>query len=169
MTAEDPHSHRVLLYRSIPEMRIAVVPFLRDGLTLGESVILSVRPEEEPPILQTLGDAVGAITVDSVGAYAMPEDAAEAMRAMIAAALEAGAPAVRIAGSLPEGFEHRWEEWSRYETEIDEVLRGLPATAMCIYDATAVSPDTAEHILRLHPALAEPFGMSAANEAYSPG
>lgn len=168
MRGTDPGYHRVALYRSGPELRITAVPFLRDGLTLGEAAVLAVGPAEARHIVLILGAAAAQITMAPADTYGSPEDAAGAVRRLIAGRLAAGASRVRIVGALPEGFSRAWEPWERYEAEMDRALRELPVTALCLYDAATVPDPIARHVLALHPAIAELFGTSRPNPAYAP-
>ena len=161
-------AHQILLYGSHKELLVTALPFLLDGVRDGDAVVLAVNPPEERAILHAIGDA-SRIRVIGADNYTDPATAETAMRTFLEDLVEAGAAQIRIVGGLPNGFADHWDSWAEYECAMDTAIQNLPVVAMCVYDRNHMPTEMADHAVRLHPAIALPFGRSEPNPAYAPG
>src|SRR5690606_40401784 len=76
----------------------------------------------------------GRFTILPGDRHRSPQEAAEAVRAGVDAALAAGFPAVRITGRLSFSVAQAAAGVEDYDRIVDEVVRDRPAHVLCIYD-----------------------------------
>jgi anti-sigma regulatory factor (Ser/Thr protein kinase) len=159
--------HEAGFYGSDAEFLSLIVPFVTDGATAGEPVVLGydtrkcelLRAElPQPDTVAFLGD--GSL-------YATPAGAIEAYRHEFERHLSAGAEQIRIAGDVPhEGNGGRFAGWDRYESAVNAVWEDYPVWSRCLYDATTVPDDVRDVVERTHRRLVCPDGSAAPSTRY---
>jgi PAS domain S-box-containing protein len=164
-----PGGHLCLFYDKDPaEQMPALVPFIRDGLSLDEQCIYIADD-------QTLEDLAGHLVNSSIDVAAETESGrlrmltrehwrqsgeldsskkAEQVRAFIAAAAAAGYRGVRFAIEMtwilgPDIDSRQLEHW---EASINTLLDpSFPARVICQYNRSRLSPDVLSAALHTHP------------------
>jgi hypothetical protein len=167
MTAPAPRwaeefVHPALFYRGTAEYLRGTVPFIREGLAVGEPVALAVPGPNLRLILTELGtDAERVRLLDMTRAGRNPgRIIPNVLRAFVDAYPSGRA---RIIG------EHRWtgqtaREYpvcAQQESLINLALAGRPVTLLCPYDADRVGPQTLAEAQACHPRLIDASGERA--------
>jgi hypothetical protein len=116
-------------------------------------------------------DARSVEFLDANGFYSTPMAALEAYRAFFEAALERGAPWVRVVG------EPMWagrsdaevDVWTRYESLFNLVFAASPMTVVCPYDERSVAPEILKQAYLTHPHTMGERGISQSPDYTDPG
>jgi anti-sigma regulatory factor (Ser/Thr protein kinase) len=150
-------SHAAVLYDDPDTLLAAALPFLSAGLSAGDLVVLSVRPEVAALVEAALGERVGAVESDSrlslLGARG--PDAFAATRRAMQRSTATGNGRIRVLGE--PGLGHGTvpsREAVRFEAAANAVLAGAPASVLCVYDRPALEEGVASQIRAVHPQLA---------------
>jgi anti-sigma regulatory factor (Ser/Thr protein kinase) len=155
------HLHIAALADSAEQVRAAAVSFVEDGLRAGDLVVLACSPDTVEAVRGALGERVGPVETDHRIALAgtRPPDAFSLHHVLLDRASRSGSGRLRICGEVVfGGDEIAWREGERYEAAANAVLAGLPLTAMCLYDRSALPPVILESACATHPLLFEPGG-----------
>jgi len=148
--------HDLVTYSSDDDYLAAAVPYIRDGIERGDSV-LAVTPKRHADLLHDVleGEAQQVDFLDSSAWYRSLPSAASGYRDYVNERFERGAPWIRIIG------EPVWTgrtgtaltEWFRYEALINVSFASSPASVVCTYDTRVVPDGAMEAALRTHPHL----------------
>ncbi|MEU8080431.1 anti-sigma factor RsbA family regulatory protein [Catellatospora citrea] len=136
-----PSRHDALQYQHDGQLLDAVVPFLRDGATAGDSVVLICRPDNAARLRAAMGDhRVVELPRDDV--YGGTVAALTAYRELVAREQQRGSGRVRVVteidfGSRPSG---QWE-WARFDAALGHALAAYPIWNLCLYDRRRVPPE----------------------------
>jgi transcriptional regulator with XRE-family HTH domain len=148
--------HSLLTYSSDDEYVVAAVPYIREGIERGDSV-LAVTPERHASMLHEAleSDAQHVAFLDSSAWYRSLPAAASGYRDYVKERFERGAPWIRIIG---EPVWTVWTgdaltEWFRYEALINVSFASCPASVVCTYDTRSVPEGAMEGARRTHPQL----------------
>jgi AcrR family transcriptional regulator len=146
--------HEALAYASDEEFVARVVPFLRDGLTAGETALAVLTPEKTTLLRKALGeDAQRVQFSDSIAHYRRPANAlAEFRRRLDEELPQPGEGLVRVIAEIPftpSPAEHA--EWTGYESVVNQALADYPVWIICGYDTRTVPEDVVAEALCLHP------------------
>lgn len=156
--------HEALIFGSDEEYLAAAVPFLRDGIEVGEPTLLSVSARQRELVEGELGDEMGELRVLGPDEYSQPFSTIRFNHGIVSAAVEAGATRVRVLGAVPHGEGHdAWHKWSRYEAAINRLFAALPVWGMCPYDTRDTPDEVLADVRRTHPMLA---GVTGDNTHY---
>lgn len=147
--------HPALFYRGLEEYLAGVGGFLRDGLKAGEPVFASVPPHRLGPLREYLG-----ADADHMHLFNMAEVGRNPGRIMTVLT-DFAFDATREGGRAWLVGEPIWtgrtpaevREATRHEALINLVFAGVPATILCPYDVTGLSPATLADAKRTHPVL----------------
>ena len=160
----DSLVHEAFIYSSDHEFVAAVVPFVREGLALGQPTV-AVLPDAKATLLREALDEDARLVsfVDAITLYRSPANAISEYRRRVARRLVGtGSEPLRIIAEAQfetSGREH--DEWVRYESAINAVGSGWPTWFVCLYD-TRTHP---EHIIadveRTHPLVRTAAGAKA--------
>jgi anti-sigma regulatory factor (Ser/Thr protein kinase) len=156
--------HGLLLYDNDDVMVGKIAPFLREGLTAGESVIVIVDSCKRELLMDALaadGSAVSYVDRDSF--YTRPEDALARYDARLRKLVREGAGAVRVFAELPccDGGTDV-DAWIRYEAVVNRALAHHPLWVVCGYDAREQPGTLMESALETHQeVLADQWGPSS--------
>ncbi|MFK0168698.1 MEDS domain-containing protein [Streptomyces sp. NPDC090306] len=172
--AEDARQgdHLCLAFADDLEQRRVMTAYLRAGLERGERVIYYADRNTPETVLSWLRAAgvdptpalrsgqLGVTTADDSYLAAGPFDPDAMVAALhkeVADALAAGYRGYRVSGEM--GWATRGvpgaERLGEYETKVDEVFAGRPASAICQYDARRFAPAELDAFERRHPATVE--------------
>ncbi|GAA2760809.1 anti-sigma factor RsbA family regulatory protein [Actinopolymorpha rutila] len=159
--------HEAGFYASDAEFRAMIVPFVEEGLIAGEPVVLCYDERRSDLLRSWLGEPSAVTFVTGNGLYATPARAIAAYQGLIERHLAAGAPQVRLTGSVPHpGNGGRFEGWDRYEFALNTVWAGLPAHSLCMYDAATVPGRVRDVVERAHPHVLTGAGEHRTNSRY---
>lgn len=148
----EQFAHEAFVYDTDDEVRRRCVPYVEEGLDLGQQVVLVASRPVREMLLAVLGDRLdGYVTMQAAeaawhGAPATLAAYQESMRPL----LEAGEP-WRLIGepvwlSYPGG-----ERWSRYEAVANVAFAHYPYYSLCLHDTRRVAHPRVEQQLRTHP------------------
>lgn len=137
-----------------------VGPFLREGVELGERVLLVVADPTEEAYQQLAasfmpGELEFASIADVYGASGVVD--ATAQRAAFAATLSlaeaAGYQGIRVAAdnSTLVDTPERFAAWMQWELVADRFMSENPVTGLCGFDRRRTNVDTLRHLATVHP------------------
>ena len=144
--------HGLLLYDNDDAMVGRIAPFLKDGLTGAESVLVIVDSRKRELLRHALGgdgDAVSYLDRDTF--YTRPEDALARYDARLRQLLRDGIGAVRAFAELPRcASSADIDPWIRYEAVVNRALAHHPLWVVCGYDAREMPDALFESALETH-------------------
>ncbi len=158
------HGHLAIFYNSDGARLRLSVPFLRDGLRLGQPCFLAAGGDEQKAFLDALGrepgvDVKAAIRDGSIRLLTGPGADAEAALAFweqaMSSAVAAGPTLIRVVGdmvSVRTVFPSDQEVIS-YEVAYNGIAKRFPSVTLCQYDVRAFDGSTVFRALRAHPDL----------------
>jgi anti-sigma regulatory factor (Ser/Thr protein kinase) len=168
--------HPALVYATPDQFLAAAVPFLRDGIALGEPCLAVTSARNVALLREALGPDHAA-TVDLQPAdvwLSTPWRALVAYRRWVerhSGGASAIAPQrrVRVLGEpfAPGRTTAAAREWTRYEALLNVAFAALPLTLLCSYDAAALPRAALDDVLRSHPQLLEPSQQLRDNPGFA--
>lgn len=148
--------HPALVYGSLDEFLVAMVPYVEAGIDRGEPVFAAVGPEEASALRAEIGGVPGVHVEDTNEWHPVPATRLRAFHIFVTEQLRAGAGRIRLAGEPVWGAVGRPEfvrEWARYESILNAVLAPFPVTLVCTYPAWRLDPEIVKDARRTHPSL----------------
>jgi CheY-like chemotaxis protein len=149
--------HEALVYSSTDELAAATLPFVQQGLTRGDQLLVVLREAGRTVLEEALGgDAAKIEFADAIDWYQSPEHALERYGRYLADHLEDGASRVRVVAEVI------WPEssatadvagWKRYEAGISPALASVPGSFICAYDTQELPEGVVMDARRTHPVL----------------
>ncbi|MGY1641046.1 anti-sigma factor RsbA family regulatory protein [Geodermatophilus sp. SYSU D00703] len=159
--------HEAGFYSSDAEFLALVVPFVLEGISAGEPVVLAYDRRKSDLLRAVLPSSDRLVPLGESAVYATPARAIEAYRQQFERLEAAGAEQIRIAGDVPhEGNGGRFAGWDRYESAVNVVWRDHPVWSRCLYDAVTVPDDVRDVVVRSHRRLVTPDGGAVASTRY---
>ena len=165
-------NHDLVTYSSDDAYLVAAVPYIREGIERGDSV-LAVTPRRYADLLHDAleGEAQQVDFLDAAAWYRSLPTAASRYRDYVNERFERGAPWIRIIG------EPVWTgrtgdaltEWFRYEALINVSFASCPASVVCTYDTRSMPEGAMENALRTHPLLMGDGDVTASPTYQEPG
>ena len=155
--------HSVFPYRTDDQFGTIMGSFLADGVERSEATLAVTTGPNVELLREHLGREARSVEfVDASGFYSTPIAALEAYRAFFKAALERGAPWVRVVGEPMWAGRSDGEVrvWTRYESLFNLVFAGSPLTVVCPYDERSVAPEIVRHAHLTHPNTVGDQGLS---------
>jgi anti-sigma regulatory factor (Ser/Thr protein kinase) len=149
--------HEAVLYDSDEELLGVVVPFLQEGVAVGEPCLVALGSSTTGLVRAALGETTGLRFLDD--RYDRPATVIRSNRALFAAHLSDGASQIRVVSEVPHpGVGAPWDGWARYEAAINHAYAEFPLWGLCAYD-TRITPDPVlDDVARTHPHLATAGG-----------
>jgi CheY-like chemotaxis protein len=149
--------HEALVYSSTDELAAGTVPFVRQGLTRGEQLLVVLREAGRTVLQEALGGAAAKIEfADAIDWYQSPEHAFEQYGRYLADHLEDGASRVRVVAEViwPESSATAdVARWKRYEAGISPELAAVPVSFICAYNTQELPAEIIVDARRTHPVL----------------
>jgi anti-sigma regulatory factor (Ser/Thr protein kinase) len=148
--------HPALVYGSVDEFLVAMVPYVEAGIDRGEPVFAAVGTEEASALRAEVGDVRGVHVQDTNEWHPVPATRLRAFHLFVNEQLRAGAGRIRLAGEPVWGAVGRPEfvrEWARYESILNAVLAPFPVTLVCTYPEWRLDPEIVQDALLTHPSL----------------
>jgi anti-sigma regulatory factor (Ser/Thr protein kinase) len=153
------HLHAALLYRTAEDLTSTAVPFLADGLAVGEAAVLACREQNSALLAEALGHDERIVILPREGIYTRTGDAIAMLRRVVRRQVAAGAAGVRLLGEVPiDRSGDAWHEWHRGEAIFNVALEPLPLSIVCAYDRRELSDAIRHGVEETHPALMTPAG-----------
>lgn len=155
--------HQALLFDSPSAFLAAAVPFVRQGLHRGDSVLAVTSAEHEELLREHLdGDAAGITFLAAGGWFDSPGRTLNAHHRRIDA-LPGSTGILRVLAEPVWAGRDPLEttEWGRYESVMNLALADARAWLMCGYDRRTLPAAILDDARRTHPALAVGTGSEA--------
>jgi anti-sigma regulatory factor (Ser/Thr protein kinase) len=159
--------HAVVLYDSEASLRAAAVPYVRQGLDRGESVVAVVSGSAEQALLSALGDNAGRVQWHGTGvSYRRLGAMFESFREFLATQRAAGAAVRLLTQNDVGGGPDRMAAYLRYEAMSNEVYAPFGYRWACLYDQRTYPDEAVRCICEVHPWRLEPGGRHTRNTEY---
>lgn len=162
-------THDAFVYGSPGKFVGSLAPFIREGLELGEHVIVVTKPENQGALEDALGDRSEFQTADSTEWYSTPVQTIDRYRRVLQDALGSGRPRLRVVGEVEFGtteIEHA--EWRRYESVLNVAFADQPAWVVCPYDSQKLPGHVVADAARTHPLAISDNQHSESHEFLDP-
>ena len=154
------YRHDALFHATDDDLLAAAVPFLKDGLDAGDTVVLTCDDPITDLLTTAVGDDPRFAYLPRADSYRRCVTAVAAYRAVVDRAVAEGAAQVRLVGDVDLGVPPDEQEWGRYEAVCNAALVALPVWSLCLYD-TARLPASVTSTGRLtHPQLLDRHGRT---------
>jgi CheY-like chemotaxis protein len=149
--------HEALVYSSTDELASATLPFVQQGVTRGEHLLVVLREAGRTALQEALGrDAAQIEFADAIEWYQSPEHAFQRYSRYLSDHFEDGASRVRVIAEVI------WPQssatvdvagWKRYEAGISPAMASVPVSFICAYDTRELSAEIVMDARRTHPVL----------------
>lgn len=149
--------HEALLYSSAEELAAGAQPFVQQGLTRGEPVLIVFREGGNTVLREALGGDGARIEFgDAINWYRSPEHALEEYSRYLDDHLKAGVSRVRVVAEVV------WPQsaatadvaaWKRYEAGVSVAMASVPVSFICAYDTRELPSEIVTAAERTHPVL----------------
>jgi anti-sigma regulatory factor (Ser/Thr protein kinase) len=164
---DDEALHSLLLYDSEDSLRAGAVPYLREGLDRGESVVVMVSRRVEPILVAALGADAERVEWQAADvSYRRLGAMFEGFRQFLADHRAAGAAMRLIGEDGVGGGPDRMAAYLRFEAMANEVYRPYGYPWACLYNIRAHAAETLRRVRQVHPQLLEPGGRTIRNTDY---
>jgi CheY-like chemotaxis protein len=149
--------HEALIYSSADELAAGTVPFVQQGLTRGDQLLVVLREAGRTVLEDALGgDAAQIEFADAIEWYQSPEHAFQRYDRYLTDHLEDGASRVRVVAEViwPESSARAdVAGWKRYEAGISPALASVPVSFICAYSTQELPAEIVMDARRTHPVL----------------
>jgi anti-sigma regulatory factor (Ser/Thr protein kinase) len=146
--------HDAIFYDDDCTFAGAAVSFIRQGVEGGDVVLLNTGASSITALLRAVFKGEEQVTFADQPVYETPAVALEHYRRTMERGLASGAKGFRALGFVDfESGPLPWQEWLRYEAAVNRVFADYPFRTLCPYDATTVSPEIGDAIMRAHTGL----------------
>jgi anti-sigma regulatory factor (Ser/Thr protein kinase) len=168
--AGTPFAHAAAVVDSRAEALAATLPFLQQGLSAGDLVVLSCPPERADLLSRELGERAAGVERDSRLSLldTRAPDALVAARKLLERAARTRSGRLRVLGETQFGVDPQSrQEGQRYEAVVNVLLAADPIDALCLYDRRVLPPDVVASAEVTHPSLVV-SGAAQPSTAYRP-
>jgi CheY-like chemotaxis protein len=149
--------HEALVYSSAEELAAGAVPFLQQGLAVGEDVLVVLRDAGREVVEHEIGEDADRIEfADAVAWYQSPEHAFQQYVRYLDDRLGRGASRVRVVAEVIWPQSSATADvagWKRYEAGISAAMASVPVSFICTYDTQELSAEIITDARRTHPVL----------------
>jgi len=125
--------HEALVYSSTDELAAGALPFVQQGLTRGDQLLVVLREAGRTVLQEALGrDAAQIEFADAIDWYQSPEHAFQRYGRYLADRFDDGASRVRVVAEViwPQSSKTAdVAEWKRYESALNVAWASTPATS----------------------------------------
>jgi anti-sigma regulatory factor (Ser/Thr protein kinase) len=164
VTAASEHlgeKHRALIYHEPGRFVDGVGGFVRDGLDVGERVLVAIAREKVGWLRDGLGGAADALDVwDADDLYERHGPMLRALMDYLERHARSAHGQVRVVAEqqLAQRSPADVRAYMRYEAASNVAFRGHAGAVLCPYDAEALPEEIVEDALRTHPIVLAPGG-----------
>jgi DNA-binding NarL/FixJ family response regulator len=149
--------HEALIYSSTDELAAGTLPFVQQGLTRREQLLVVLREAGRAVLQEALGGGAAQIEfADATDWYQSPEHAFQRYGRYIADHLADGASRVRVVAEViwPQSSARAdVAGWKRYEARISPAMASVPVSFICAYDSRELPAGIVTDARRTHPVL----------------
>ncbi|GAA1254140.1 hypothetical protein GCM10009609_16870 [Pseudonocardia aurantiaca] len=180
----EPGDHICALYRHRSERDDVLMPFLREGLSLGHKCLVGIYEQDTRSIRDAIGgdlnveQAVSTSQLEVLGAADVvfrPEEfsidnAVELWEGIISKAVETGPFEFARLSAECTWWEKQvpdFDELVSYELAVNDIAARHPVGFLCMYDMSEITGSVIVGLLRSHPRLLL-CGLVMANPYYVP-
>jgi len=149
------YAHDALLYATDDEMLTSAVPFLREGLSNSETVVLVCGERRTRLLREALGDDSRIVVLPRTHVYQEGvEQAVSTYQEFMVQEVARGVSQVRLVGEADCGDgPQQLAEWSRFESMLNGAFAPYPIQAVCMYNASELPPEALAVAELTHPHL----------------
>jgi hypothetical protein len=158
--------HAAALYGCDDGFLDAVLPFVEEGLSAGDPLVLALDAAQQTLLRSAIGRPRTVSFVPAAEHYRHPLDALRDSRLLFEDHLRRGATRVRLVGGPPHAQVGSWPGWARHEALCNHHLTDLPVSAICAYDTREASTKVVTDVHRLHSQLAGAGGVHVPSPDY---
>jgi anti-sigma regulatory factor (Ser/Thr protein kinase) len=149
--------HEAVVYDSDEDFLGVVVPFLQEGVAVGEPCLVALGSSTAGLVRAAVGDTTGFTFFDD--RYERPASVIRASRDLFAAQVADGASQIRVVSEVPHpGVGAPWDGWARYEAAVNHAYAEFPLWGLCAYDTRVTPAPVLDDVARTHPRLATTDG-----------
>jgi len=164
---ERRYRHDAFLYDDDHHLVRVAAPFVRDGLSAGEPVVLAVAPSTAEVLRAAVGEHPLLHVLERPDASRARTPAAITGLRRLAAEHAPEGAWLRLVGEVDFGATERdWLEWQRFESVVNEALADWPLWGLCLFDTRRLPRPLLDSALATHPVLVRPDGVHAANARF---
>jgi CheY-like chemotaxis protein len=149
--------HEALFYSSAEELAAGAQPFVQQGLTRGEPVLIVFREGGNTVLREALGGEAARIEFgDAINWYRSPEHAFQEYSRYLDDHLKSGVSRVRVVAEVVWPQSSATADvagWKRYEAGISVGMASVPVSFICAYDTKELSSGIVTDAERTHPVL----------------
>ena len=148
------YRHEAFLYDDDEHLARVAAPFLLDGLSAGEPVVLAAAPRTTGVLREAIGAHPLLHVLERHDAYrARTPTAITTFRQLAEEHAPEGAR-LRVVGEVDFGATERdWLEWQRYESVINEALVDWPLWGLCLFDTQRLPQPLLDSAVATHDTL----------------
>jgi MEDS: MEthanogen/methylotroph, DcmR Sensory domain/Histidine kinase-like ATPase domain len=151
--------HEAVLYDSDEGLLGVVVPFLQEGVAVGEPCLVALGASSTRLVREAVGNTTGLTFLDD--RYDRPASVIRSNWDLFAAHVAEGASRIRVASEVPHpGVGAPWDGWVRYEAAVNRAYAEFPLWGLCAYDMRITPGPVLDDVARTHPHLATAHGRS---------
>jgi len=165
--------HEALIYSSAHELAAGTLPFLQEGLTRGEQLLVVLREAGRTVLSEALGRETRQIEfADAADWYQSPEHAFRGYGRYLDDHFADGASRVRVVAEViwPESSARAdVAGWKRYEARISPAMASVPVSFICAYDSEELPEGIVTDARRTHPVLRTAEGARPSTHYVEPG
>lgn len=160
--------HDALLYDSPEHLAAVAAPFVLDGLTAGDAVVVATCPATARLLQEAVGGDPRVQVLEQSQLYRRRTPSTlRTLRRLGETPSAGGSARVRVVGEVDFGpTERHWLEWQRYEAVVNDALSGWPLWGLCLFDTQHLPDPLLEAARQTHPHVATPAGRRE-NPAYA--
>ncbi|HLM04171.1 MAG TPA: sensor histidine kinase [Blastococcus sp.] len=154
--------HDALLFDSTADLVEAAVPWLLDGLAVGDAAVVATSTATADVLREAVDDDPRVHVLERGDVYrARTPTAITTFRALAEQRAREGAARVRVVGEVDFGpTERDWLEWQRYESVINDALADWPLWGLCVFDTQRLPDPVLESALHTHSVVVTPDGRA---------
>jgi DNA-binding NarL/FixJ family response regulator len=149
--------HEALVHSSAEELAAGTLPFVREGLTQGDRLLVVLEDEGRAVLQRALGnDAAQIEFADAAAWYQSADDAFQRYSRYVEDHLERGAPRVRVVAEViwpPSSATADVAGWKRYEAGISVAMASVPVSFVCAYNSSRLPAGIITDAQRTHPVV----------------
>jgi CheY-like chemotaxis protein len=147
--------HEALVHSSADELAAGTLPFVRQGLTRGDRLLVVLDDDSRAVLRRALGNDAAQIEFADAGAwYQSPEHAFQQYSRYVEDHLERGAPRVRVVAEVIWPASSATADvagWKRYEAGISVAMASVPVSFICAYNSLTLPAGIITDAQRTHP------------------
>jgi anti-sigma regulatory factor (Ser/Thr protein kinase) len=161
--------HSALIYGSDAAFLDVALPFIEEGVSAGEPLLVAVQAPNIENLRAALGGEPEGLTLLSTEEW-YETSAGSRDKFMRWASERIGAGRVRLIGEPPWaiGNDAQVRDWARYESVLNVAFDGMPVSLICPYDTRELPPEIVEHARSTHPGIVGPAGSTPSKEYEDP-